>query len=83
MSTQSKVFPGASPLPADIQEMPPIPCEFKMGDIVTFTNDYGVKFHNRLVRGFGKLSESDHGRFVYLDKDSWWFAVNPNQLSIE
>jgi hypothetical protein len=38
-------------VPADMTDVPPVPCEFRAGDIVTYTNDYGVKFRAR-VRGF-------------------------------
>lgn len=67
------------PLATDLQNTPPVPCEFKVGDVVTFTNDYGVKFHDKVVTGFAPSVEN--GRFVYLDKDAWWFPVNPSQLS--
>lgn len=67
------------PLASDAQATPPVECKFNVGDIVTFTNDYGVAFHNKVVTGFSPFVE--HGRFVYLDNDSWWFPVNPDQLS--
>lgn len=67
------------PQATDVQDTPPVPCEFNVGDVVTFTNDYGAKFHNKLVTGFAPTVE--YGRFVYLDKDAWWFPVNPSQLS--
>lgn len=68
------------PLAKDAQTSPPVPTEFKVGDRVTFTNDYGVKFHDRVVTGFSPSVEN--GRFVYLDNDSWWFPLNPAQLSV-
>jgi hypothetical protein len=67
------------PLATDLQNTPPVPCEFKVGDVVTFTNDYGVKFHDKVVTGFAPSVEN--GRFVYFDSDAWWFPVNPSQLS--
>ena len=63
----------------DAQQTPPVPCEFEGGDSVTFTNDYGVAFRNKIVTGFSPTI--DGGRFVYLDKDAWWFSVNPDSLT--
>lgn len=67
-------------LTPDAQREPPIECEFRIGDTVTFTNDYGVIFRDHIVTGFSPTVEGE-GRFVYLDKDSWWFPVNPLNLS--
>ena len=67
------------PLAKDAQAFPPLPCEFKVGDKVTFTNDYGVEFHDKTVTGFASTVE--HGRFVFLDIDSWWFPVRPKNLT--
>lgn len=66
------------PVPADAQSSPPVPCSFKIGDSVTFTNDYGAKFAQLVVKGFAPTIEN--GRFVYLDKSSWWFPVSPDSL---
>ena len=57
-------------------------CEWKVGDTVKFTNDYGVEFGPRRVVGFTKPENELHGRFVYIDSDSPWFPVNPEQLSV-
>lgn len=67
------------PLSPDAQLAPPLPCEFKVGDKVTFTNDYGVEFHDKTVTGFASTVE--YGRFVFLDIDSWWFPVRPENLT--
>lgn len=69
--------PKPKDVPSDMQRTPPIPCEFKPGDRVIFTNDYGVQFHQR-VRGFAK--DVWDGRFVYLDTSCWWFPKRPSQL---
>ena len=39
-------------LTPDAQETPPVPCDFKLGDKVTFTNDNGIAFHGHVVTGF-------------------------------
>lgn len=77
----SGYFHGKYPLASDAHAEPPIPCEFKVGDIVTYTNDYGVEFSNKVVTGFA--SEVEYGRFVYIDNDSWWFPHSPESLTLE
>lgn len=69
------------PLIHDALEHPPVPCELKVGDVVTFTNDYGVAFPGHVVTGFSPTVY--HGRFVYFDHDAWWFSVSPESLSKE
>ncbi|WP_371436300.1 hypothetical protein [Polaromonas sp.] len=66
------------PLAVDAQATSPVPCEFKVGDLVTFTNDYGVVFPDMIVTGFSPTVE--HGRFVYFDASAWWFPVSPASL---
>jgi len=63
-----------------LQSEPPIPCAFKIGDSVTYTNDQGCKFNNRLVIGFAKEVQS-WGGFIHLDSDAWWFPVKPQNLA--
>ena len=70
------------PLARDATTSPPVPCDLKLGDVVTFTNDFGVAFCDLKVTGFTPSGEG-HGRFVYLDKDSWWFPVKPDQLRLQ
>ena len=67
------------PCPIDAQMVAPIECKFKLGDAVTFTNDYGVKFENHRVVGFSPTV--DNGRFIYIDYDCWWFAAKSENLS--
>lgn len=64
--------------------LPPIPCacDFKPGDVVTYTNDYGVKFGPHKVLGF---TGPDHmlfkwGKFIYIDTDCYWSPVSPGSL---
>jgi len=66
--------------PEDMQAVPPIPCSFKPGDPVIYTNDYGVEFE-LTVRGFAP--DLFHGRFVYLDSDCWWMPKAPESLRID
>lgn len=59
-------------------------CPLKVGDFVTFTNDFGVVFPHREVLGIASpeytkrtFSSCDEIR-VFIDSDSYWF---PNRLS--
>lgn len=51
---------------------------FKSGQEVIYTNDYGVKFDSKIL-GF-REKENSYGGVVYLDKDSYWYAVPLNQI---
>jgi len=66
-------------LAPDALRTPPVPCDFRLGDRVTFTNDNGVSFNGHRVTGFSPTVEGD-GRFIYLDFDCWWFPVKPENL---
>jgi hypothetical protein len=80
-STRAKPVHGAPiprDIPADMRPDPPIPCDFSVGDRVTYTNDYGVTF-DRVVKGFA--SEVHSYGFVYLNLDCWWMPVTPESLS--
>ena len=60
---------------------PTRPCGLKVGDVVKFTNDYGVEFEPRLVIGFTTPENELHGRFVHINTDSPWFPVPPGSLT--
>lgn len=61
---------------------PPEPCEFKLGDNVKFTNDYGVSFEPHKIIGFTKPEHKLHGRFIHIDTDAPWFPVKPESLTL-
>lgn len=50
------------------------------GQIVSFTNKYGVTFKNLEILGF---CEPWDGRCVYLDKSSYWFPARPEELTVQ
>jgi hypothetical protein len=61
---------------------PPPDCPFVVGDVVSFTNDYGIVFENRKVVGFTLPgNELLGGNNVYLEKDAYWFPVHVKSLS--
>ena len=62
-----------------------VECNFKVGDTVTFTNDYGVKFEGLKVIGFEKEINPDFlpNRFVYLNTGCYWFPKSQESLTLE
>jgi len=60
---------------------PKIETDYKVGDKVTFTNEYGVSFAGNTVIGFS--DEPLYGRFIHLDHDCYWFPVKPESLARE
>ena len=64
-----------------IKKESPVPCDFKVGDTVTFTNEFGVSFEGRKIIGFAD-DDSFYGRFIFLDKDSYWFPCKPSELKL-
>lgn len=59
----------------------------KAGDKVTYTNDYGVEFRGYKIAGFddGQKTNSlaKYDSIVFLDKDSWWYPVSVESLTLE
>jgi hypothetical protein len=54
----------------------------RVGDVVTYTNSYGVKFGGLRVIGFCK-PESYANSSVFLDKTSYWAPVKLTDLKLE
>ena len=50
--------------------------DLAVGDMVAFTNDYGVVF------GPKEVPKWNGGRCVYIDSDAYCFPDRPNQLTI-
>lgn len=55
---------------------------FKIGDIVEYTNQFGVKLGPYIVVGFVQNPDPDFlpDRTVYINKDAPWFPVKPSEL---
>ena len=66
---------------ASLSSTPPVECEFSVGDVVTFTNEYGVSFDGLKVIGFAK-GDLYYGRFIHLDTDAYWFPKKPEELTL-
>lgn len=64
-----------------LEATPPVPCAFKIGDKVIFTNDYGLEF-NQIVTGFAREVQS-WGGFIHLGENApWWCPVRPESLRL-
>lgn len=64
-----------------LSQSSPLPCDFKVGDVVTFTNEYGISFEGLTVMGF--LESELKERFIYLNTDAYWFPHKPSELVLE
>lgn len=53
----------------------------KIGQKVTFTNDYGVKFGGHKVLAF--QCPDRYGRAVFINYDCFWFPCTPESLTPE
>jgi len=51
-----------------------------VGDIVTYTNDYGIKFPGLMVVGIDK-DNSFYNRRFYLNSDAYWFPHTREELT--
>lgn len=67
----------------NLADVPNVSAEYslKVGSLVSFTNDFGNTFPNLEVVGFDK--NPDYGRCVFLNTDSYWFAVKPESLTVQ
>lgn len=61
---------------------PPRPCNFKVGDVVMYTNDYGITFGPFNVIGFTKPENVLNGRCVHINTDAPWYPVHVEQLTL-
>lgn len=64
-----------------MRDFPPEGCEFKVGDVVSYKNDYGVVFEPRVIIGFAFPGDEVCGGFIYLNVDCWWFPMEPKSLT--
>lgn len=62
-----------------LSEVTDTDCDLSVGDMVVFTNDYGVIFGPHEVLAFDKPEDWD--RCVYFDHDAYWFPARPDQLT--
>lgn len=68
----------------DYLKVPPIECDLKVGDMVTYTNDYGVVFKGLEVTGFHRITPDFlPDNFIYLNTDAYWFPHKRASLKKE
>ena len=66
---------------AALSKTAPVECEFQLGDVVTFTNQQGVVFEGFIIVGFDTDPDNMNGRFIYCDKEAYWFPLSPFEIS--
>lgn len=59
---------------------PPVPCQFKIGDHVIFTNDYGVEFEEYVIGFTPEPDPALRNGFIHLATNpesesgsAWWY----------
>lgn len=67
----------------EIRKDAPEDSPFRVGDKVTFTNDFGVSFPGYTVIGFTNEGEGLYGRNVFLDKAAYWYPASYGNLTLE
>lgn len=67
----------------ELTDVPPFPCDFQVGNIVTYTNENGVVFPGMKITGFSKKEDAFNGRFIHLGGESFWFPNKPEALTLE
>ena len=67
---------------SSLSKVPPVPCVFSIGDTVTYTNDYDVSFPGMVITGFD-YEQGKYDRFIYMDKEAYWYPVSPSSLTLE
>lgn len=55
----------------------------KVGDVVTFTNEYGLSFPDLTVIGIADQHYDFYDRKFFLDKDAYWFPLKRKELMIQ
>jgi len=63
--------------------VPPEGCPFEAGDVVTFTNEYGVVFKGQKIYGFALEEDWLHGNYVYTEGGAYWFPNHIGSFKLE
>ncbi len=65
-----------------VATVPPAHCDYKVGDVVTVTNGYGIEIEGVRILGFEKQIDPDWrpDSFIFLDWDCYWFGVSPIEI---
>lgn len=66
---------------SELLETPPVKCEFYVGQLVDFTNYYGICFKGMRIIGFSEPQYDMTGNpFIYLNDSCYWFPTSPERL---
>ena len=67
-----------------LEKEPNIKCKFKLGDKVTFTNQYGVEFKDKTIIGFSHDGDlHKYGNHIHIDTDAYWFPHKEEELILK
>lgn len=55
--------------------------KFKVGDVVTVTNDYGVRWPGKTITGMEVVDGKT--RYFYAPHDAHWYSVRDESLTLE
>jgi hypothetical protein len=55
--------------------------KFSVGDVVTYTNDYGVKWCGKTITGIEVVNGTN--RYFYTPHDAYWNSVPEASLKLE
>jgi hypothetical protein len=74
---------GCSPCTSEAHHRADVTPKFKVGDIVTYTNDYGVAWRGRTITGIEYWEGLDEPRYFYEPHDAHWYSVPESSLTLE
>jgi hypothetical protein len=82
MLTVNEVSPEELAYSKKLNKTPPVSCDLKVGDKITYTNEFGISFENRVVIGFAD-DDSFYGRFIHLSAGAYWFPARASECKKE
>lgn len=56
---------------------------FKVGNKVTYTNEFGVSFQDMEIVGIADDSYDFYNRRFFLNKSAYWFPVLASELTLQ
>jgi hypothetical protein len=63
---------------------PPEGCPFKPGDVVTYTNEFGIIFKGQKIYGFALEKDWLHGTdYILTEGGAYWFPNNIGSFVLE
>ena len=59
------------------------PQKFKAGDLVTWVNDYGVKFPERRILRLDEENKGNEPRYFVEPNSAYWMSVHESKLMLD